>query len=34
MVGTATRPKIFELRLDLIARGLEVLANRYPRHFR
>ena len=33
MVGTATRPKIFELRLDLIARGLEVLANRYPRHF-
>lgn len=33
MVETGTRPKIFELRLDVIAGGLEVLANRYPRHF-
>ena len=33
MVGTGTRPKIFELQLDVIARGLDVLANRYPRHF-
>ena len=33
MVETGTRPKIFELQLDVIARGLDVLANRYPRHF-
>jgi len=32
IVETGRRPKLFELRLDVIARGLEVLANRYPRH--
>ena len=33
MVSTGAKPEMFELRLDVIARGLNVLANRYPRHF-
>ena len=33
MVSTGAKREIFELRLDLIARGLDVLASCYPRHF-
>jgi hypothetical protein len=33
LVSTGAKPEIFELRLDVITRGLDVLANRYPRHF-
>ena len=33
VVSTGAKSEIFELRLDVIARGLDVLASRYPRHF-
>lgn len=33
VVSTGAKPEIFELRLDVITRGLDVLASRYPRHF-
>ena len=33
VVSTGAKPEMFELRLDVIARGLDVLATRYPRHF-
>ena len=33
VVSTGAKPDPFELRLDVIARGLDVLATRYPRHF-
>ena len=33
MVSTGPKGENFELRLDLIAGGLEVLATYYPRHF-
>lgn len=33
LVSTGAKPEIFELRLDVITRGLDVLATRYPRHF-
>ena len=33
MVSTGAKPEMLELRLDVIARGLDVLASRYPRHF-
>jgi hypothetical protein len=33
LVSTGAKPEIFELRLDVITRGLDVLASCYPRHF-
>lgn len=33
LVSTGAKPEIFELRLDVIAHGLDVLASYYPRHF-
>ena len=33
VVSTGAKPETFELRLDVITRGLDVLASRYPRHF-
>jgi hypothetical protein len=33
MITTGPKPKILDLRLDLVAHGLDVLASDYPRHF-
>jgi hypothetical protein len=33
LISAGSSPRIFELRLDVIAHGIEVLASRYPRHF-